>query len=232
MKRTIPISYSLKMAALVALVILPIIMPAQTLKESASRLEQSVKALKKIADYPDQMAAWDLAKTRYNDSIAKLNSMEKVAGEKEKTWEGLKKRYDDIEKLASGLRPNAVQQAEVVLTRRYNADDVQQALVGLNPNADISMRLAQYEAMNKILISALSESDTIKEERTNYNSPEYREKYLNRVFGEIMDKLGEHAVDLFTPEAYPYLYNVLNEALEAKMKDTSLNLKEFIVDKL
>ena len=229
MKRILPISYMRRMAALlVFLVALPAIIPAQTLKESANRLEQSAKALKKVADYPDQMAAWDFAKSRYIDSIGTRDSLKKIAKKSESALSIIKSRHDKIEKLASDLRPNAEQQAEVVLTRRYNANDVQQALQSLDPTTDIAMRLTQYETMTINLRETLDSANKVGVRRL-YDSDARREEYLKNVFDKIKDELPSV---LFNPEYYPYLNKVLNEVLEAKMEDTSLDLEEFIIDKL
>lgn len=209
--------------------ILPVVLPAQTLKESTDKLDQSVKELKKVADWPEQMMSWDYAKARYLDSIKERDNLQNEANKRKATLKEQNMHYSKIDKLSSCLRPNAECQAEAVLNRRYNADDVQQALKNLDATTDVARRLAQYEAMTNQLRNVLLDSDQDDLKRRAYASEESKKEYLEGVFYKIQNGLPP---TLFTSEAYPYLYKVLNEALDAKVEDTRFSFRDIINEKL
>ena len=229
MKRTVTILSMRRMVVMAVMAVLPVVLPAQTLKESTDKLEQSVKELKKVADWPEQMLAWDYAKARYHDSINERTNLQVEAIKIDSILKKQNMRYSKIDELASCLRPNAERQAEAVLTRRYNADDVQQALQTLEPTTEVGKRLSQYEAMTNQLRNVLLDSDKEVSKRRTYASEESKKEYLESVFYKIQKGLPSA---LFAPEAYPYLYEVLNEALDAKMEDTRFNFSDIINEKL
>lgn len=229
MKRTVTIVLLRRMVSMAGMAVMPVVLPAQTLKESVNKLEQSVNQLKTVADYPAQMEEWDKAKARYNDSIAKRDELQKEVKKDDSILTNLKGRYSKIEKLSSYIRPNVECQAEAILTRRYNANDVQQALRNLDPTTDIAKRLTQYEAMTNQLKKVLLESDKDVTKRRSYVSETGKEEYLKSVFGRIQNGLPSA---FFAPEAYPYLCKVLNEALDTKMEDTCYDFSDIINEKL
>lgn len=229
MKRIATIIFMRRMAVMAIIAVLPAMLPAQTLKESTDKLKQSVEALKRVSGYPDQMLAWDYAKARYLDSIKERNNLQKEVEKKDGILKEQNKHYSKIEKLASCLRPDAERQAEAVLTRRYNADDVQQALQNLDPTTDVAKRLSQYQAMTIQLRNVLLDSDKDPSKRRTFASEESKKEYLEGVFNKIQKGLPSA---LYAPDAYPYLYEVLNEALDAKMEDTRFNFSDIINEKL
>lgn len=235
MKQTVKprcVVYRLMVVAVLAA--MPALLCAQTLPESVKKLESSVKNLKNVAGRPDEMVEWDKALERYNryyyDTIPNLqvelrsrNDSLRIIGA----------RRDSINQQKSVLDLDKAQKAEAVLTRRYNATDVEQARRDLEPLttekrvASVYNRLGQYESIAQELKAVLDAANELVGRRS-YESNESRKVYLKSVYGLIQEKL---PYELFNPQSYPYLYDVLNEALEAKMNDTSYDLKD-IIDKL
>ena len=108
-------------------------------------------------------------------------------------------------------------------------DDVQQALQNLDPTTDVAKRLSQYQAMTNQLGNVLLDSDKDPSKRRTFASEESKKEYLEGVFNKIQKGLPSA---LYAPDAYPYLYEVLKEALDAKMEDTRFNFSDIINEKL
>lgn len=234
MKQTVkPRCVVYRLIAVAVLAAMPALLCAQTLPESVKQLESSVKNLKSVASSPDEMVEWDKALERFNNYNDTIQNLQVELGSRNDSLRIIGARRDSINKQKSALDSDKAQKAAAVLTRRFNATDVEQARRDMEPLstderiASVYNRLGQYESMTQELKAVLDTANALAGRQTYY-SDGFRIAYLKSVYGLIQEKLPS---ELFSPQSYPYLYGVLNEALEAKMNDTSRDLKD-IIDKL
>lgn len=144
-------------------------------------------------------------------------------------------QYGDssIENLQNALL--VCHRAELVLGSKYNKKIVDEAMKTLKTvsrylpqkSEELIHRLEQYGDMTANLHSAL-DSANAKPTRPDPDpdrSSHMKKKYTERFFSELEKHINPI---LLSPTQYPYLYNVLQEAISEKMKDPSIDVKEII----
>lgn len=123
---------------------------------------------------------------------------------------------------------------EKYLTVRYDTESVDSARDILKLHvakdfpseyAEIDRRLEQYVAMTKNLRDALASANEIRPKPDATRSQHMTDRYTKEFFAEL-SKILDSA--LLSPKSYPYLYGILNKAMEAKMDDPSNDIMELI----
>lgn len=89
----------------------------------------------------------------------------------------------------------------------------------------IDYNIAQYGLLTENLRKALITANDIRPEPDASRSQHMIEKYKKEFFVEVSKTLDPV---LLSPKIYPYLYGILNKAMEAKMEDPSNDIIELI----
>lgn len=123
---------------------------------------------------------------------------------------------------------------EKYLTVRYNTESVDSARNILKSHvaknfpseyAEIDRRLEQYGTMTENLRNVLASANEIRPEPDATRSQHMTDRYKKEFFAELSKILNPA---LLSPKSYPYLYGILNKAMEAKMDDPSNDIMELI----
>lgn len=123
---------------------------------------------------------------------------------------------------------------EDILARRYNAEvikDAREMLASIDdqlPNeySDLDERLEQYSSMRENLKTALSEANNryllnISDSLSQMSI----DRYTERFFDKLEESLNR---SLLTPNDYPYLYGILNKAMQMIMDDPRNDISKLI----
>ena len=131
----------------------------------------------------------------------------------------------------------ACHRAEALLSRRFNKGAVEKARKEIEDSKDVvpdvydklNDRLSKYEAVNAALktslINAAKGCPKQDEDLSSYAIEDYGKEFFNAVMNEDIKRL------IVEPSSYPYLYDALMEALEAKMNDPRSDISK-IIDRL
>lgn len=142
-------------------------------------------------------------------------------------------QYGDstIENLQNALL--VFNRAESALLSKYNKESVEEAqkTVGTvscyipNESEELVHRLEQYGTMTANLRLALDSANAQRPDPDPDRSVHMTKKYTERFFSELEKHINPV---LLSPTQYPYLYNVLQEAISEKIKDPSNDITEII----
>lgn len=144
-------------------------------------------------------------------------------------------QYGDssIENLQNALL--VCHRAELFLLSKYNKKRVGEVVRLIESvsryipkeSEELIHRLEQYGAMTANLRTALDSANAkpCRPDPDPDRSAHMRNKYTERFFSELEKCLNPV---LLSPTQYPYLYNVLQEAISEKMKDPSVDITEII----
>lgn len=128
--------------------------------------------------------------------------------------------------------------AELVLVSKYNKKSVEEAIKTVGKvsrylpkeSEELMHRLEQYGVMNANLHTALDSANAkpCRPDPDPDRSSHMTKKFTERFFSELEKRINPA---ILSQTQYPYLYNVLQEAMTEKIIDPSNDIKD-IIDKL
>lgn len=121
--------------------------------------------------------------------------------------------------------------AESVLSYKYDKDEINKAISniqlvkGINEAFvfDIENRLKEYGEINENLRNLLAkyEKDRPNRESTSFKQKEHKEKFIKDIETNYFSIIAD-------PKSYPYLYQIIDETVKAKIEDPCQSINRII----